>query len=70
MASSCPEEIEAMRRLGELVTGLGLSHVVYLLAEVAEQQRERSLSAHDTETASKWAHGGKVLGQAAMSLLV
>ena len=69
MASSCPEEVEAMRQLGELVTGLGLSHVVYLLAEVAEEQRDVSLSIQDIATATKWAHDGKVLGQVAMSLL-
>ena len=69
MASSCPEELEAMRRLGELVAGLGLSHVVYLLAELAEEQRDVSLSAKDIAKATKWAHDGKVLGQAAMSLL-
>jgi hypothetical protein len=69
MASSCPEELEAMRRLGELVTGLGLSHVVYLLAELAEERRDVSLSAHDVAMATKWAHDGKVLGQVAMSLL-
>ena len=44
MASSCPDELEAMRRLGELVTGLGLSHVVYLLAELADERRDVSLS--------------------------
>ena len=68
MASSCPEEVEAMRRLGELVTALGLSHVVYLLAELAEERRDLSLSARDVAMATKWAHDGKVLGQAAMSL--
>lgn len=69
MASSCPEEVEAMRQLGELVTGLGLSHVVYLLAELADERRDVSLSVRDIATATKWAHDGKVLGQAAMSLL-
>ncbi len=69
MASSCPEEVEAMRQLGQLVTGLGLSHVVYMLAELAEEQRDVSLSAQDLTNATKWAHDGKVLGQAAMSLL-
>jgi len=69
MASSCPEEVEAMRQLGEFVTGLGLSRVVYLLAELAEEQRDVSLSVHDIANATKWAHDGKVLGHAAMSLL-
>lgn len=68
MACSCPEEMEAMRKLGELVEGLGLSYVVYLLADIAEEQRDVSLSAHDAATATKWAHDGKVLGRAAMSL--
>jgi len=69
MASNCPEEIAAMRQLGELVTGLGLSHVVYLLADIAEAQGNVSMSANDMATATKWAHDGKVLGQAAMALL-
>jgi hypothetical protein len=69
MASSCPEEVEAMRQLGALVSELGLSHVVYLLAELAEEQRDVSLSTQDVATATKWAHDGKVLGRAAMSLL-
>jgi hypothetical protein len=69
MASSCPEEVEAMRQLGALVAQLGLSHVVYLLAEVAEDQREVFLSRHDDHQATKWAHDGKVLGHAAQCLL-
>lgn len=69
MASSCPEEVEAMRQLGALVAQLGLSHVVYLLAEVAEEQREVFLSLQDAEKATKWAHDGKVLGHAAQCLL-
>ena len=69
MAGSCPEELEAMRTLGGLVKGLGLSHVVYLLAEIAEEQRDLSLAAADAATATKWAHDGKVLGRAATSLL-
>ena len=69
MASSCPEEVAAMRQLGEMVMGLGLSHVVYLLAEIAEERRDVSVSANDVTTAAKWAHDGKVLGQAAMALL-
>ena len=69
MASSCPEEVKAMRQLGELVTGLGLSHVVYLLAALAEERRDVSLSVQDSANATKWAHDGKVLGQAAMRLL-
>jgi hypothetical protein len=58
-----------MRQLGELVIGLGLSHVVYLLADIAEEQRDVSLSANDLATATKWAHDGKILGQVAMALL-
>ena len=69
MASSCQDVAEAMRQLGALVTHLGLSHVVYLLAGIAEEQQERSLLLKDPETATKWAHDGKVLGHAAMSLL-
>ena len=69
MASSCTQEVEAARQLNDLVTELGLSHVVYLLVQVAEQQRDVSLSAQDAAAATKWAHDGKVLGQAAITLL-
>ena len=69
MACSCPEELEAMRKLDDLVKGFGLSHVVYLLANIAEEQRDVSLSAHDLAHATKWAHDTKVLGRVAMSLL-
>ena len=69
MACSCSEEIEAMRTLGDLVRELGLSHVVYLLAAIAEQQRDCAVAADDAATAMKWAHDGKVLGHAAMGLL-
>jgi hypothetical protein len=58
-----------MRTLGNLVNGLGLSHVVYLLADIAEEQRDRSLAAEDRATATKWEHAGKVLGRAAITLL-
>jgi hypothetical protein len=68
MACSCPEAIDAARKLGQLVKGLGLSHIVYLLAEIAEEQRDVSLAAHDVARAAKWAHDGKVLGRAAMTL--
>jgi len=69
MACSGSEDMEAMRTLTGLVKGLGLSHVVYLLAEIAEEQRDVSLSSQDVSAATKWAHDGKVLGTAAMSLL-
>jgi hypothetical protein len=58
-----------MRTLGDLVRELGLSYVVYLLAAVAEQQRDCALAADDTATAMRWAHDGKVLGHAAIGLL-
>lgn len=69
MANSRPDEVEAARRLGELVEGLGLSHIVYLLAEIADEQRDDALAARDVARATKWAHDGKVLGRAAMTLL-
>jgi len=61
--------MEAMRTLTELVQVFGLSHVVYILAEIAEEQRDASLSVHDVSAATKWAHDGKVLGRAAITLL-
>jgi hypothetical protein len=68
MAHSCPDEIEAARKLGELVEGLGLSHIVYLLADIADEQRDVALAVRDVARATKWAHDGKVLGRAAMTL--
>jgi len=69
MADGCVEDRDARRTLTGLVRGLGLSHVVYLLADIAEEQRDVSLSTQDVSAATKWAHDGKVLGTAAMSLL-
>lgn len=69
MACNCPEETEAMRKLDDLVKELGLSHVVYLLAEIAEEHRDMLLSAQDVSNATKWAHDGKVLGGVAITLL-
>jgi Bacterial regulatory protein, arsR family len=69
MGRSCSEEVEAMGELARMVTGLGLSRVVYLLAEFADEQRDLALADADTLKAKKWAHDGKVLGGAAMSVL-
>jgi hypothetical protein len=68
MAYSCPDEVEAARKLGELVEGFGLCHIVYLLADIADEQRDVALAVQDVARATKWAHDGKVLGRAAMRL--
>lgn len=69
MARSCPEEIEAMHKLDDLVNELGLSHLVYLLADIAEEHRDMLLSVQDVSKATKWAHDGKALSRLAITLL-
>lgn len=68
MGSSNPEELEAMRHLERIVDELGLAHVVYLLADIAEQQSDLLLK-NDGVKAARLAHDAKVLGRTAIVLL-
>jgi hypothetical protein len=62
------EDVEAMQRLERIVDELGLAHVVYLLADIADQ-RSDLLSTQDIARATRFAHDAKVLGRTAISLL-
>jgi len=68
MRSSNPEELEAVPHLEKIVDELGLAHVVYILAEIAEQQSDVLLK-KDGVRAARLAHDAKVLGRTAMVLL-
>jgi hypothetical protein len=68
MGSSNPEELEAMRHLERIVDELGFAYVVYLLADIAEQQSDRLLK-NDGVKAARLAHDAKVLARTAIVLL-
>jgi hypothetical protein len=68
MGNSNPEELQAMRHLKRIVDELGLAHVVYLLADIAEQQSDL-WSTKDGVRAARLAHDAKVLGRTAIVLL-
>jgi hypothetical protein len=69
MPSSCPEELDATRQLGELVMGAGSVPCRVLARRTFRGKLDLSLSVRDIANATKWAHDGKVLGQAAMRVL-
>ena len=68
MESNSSEELQAVQHLEEVVDELGLAHVVYLLAAIAEQQSNVLLK-EDGVRAARLAHDAKVLGRAAIVLL-
>jgi hypothetical protein len=68
MRSNNPEEVDAMRHLEEIVDELGLAYVVYLLADIAEQQSDVLLKKDDIK-AARLAHDAKVLARTAIVLL-
>lgn len=68
MGSSDPEELKAMQHLKRTVDELGLAHVVYLLATIADQQSDLLLK-EDGVRAARLAHDAKVLGRTAITLL-
>jgi hypothetical protein len=55
--------------LRELVSTLGFSHVVYLLAQLADEEGDLAKVREDAARASGAAHDAKVLGETAMRLL-
>ena len=69
MATSTPEDTDALRALRQLVAALGFAHVLYLLAEVADEQREAAADADDTERAKRARHDARILGEAAKQVL-
>lgn len=70
MAARRPrEQDDAVRLLRELVSTLGVSHVVYLLAQITDEQRDVAKARADAAGDARAAHDTKVLGEAARRLL-
>lgn len=69
MAARSPEQDAAVGLLRELVRALGFSHVVYLLAQLADEQGDVARARDDAAGATRAAHDAKVLGDTAMRLL-
>ena len=68
MERSDPDGPDAMQHLEKIVDELGLAHVVYLLADIADHQSDL-LSKSDTAQAARLAHDAKLLGRTAIVLL-
>jgi hypothetical protein len=68
VATSVPEQ-PAEPLLRDLVRAIGLSHVVYLLAHIADEREQVARSVGDEGRARRYAHDGRVLGEAAIRLL-
>lgn len=58
-----------MRRWRELVSTMGLSDVVYLLAQITDEQRDVAKTRDDAAGDGRAAHDTKVLGDTARRLL-
>jgi len=69
MGARSPEQEDAVRRLGDLVSTLGFSHVVYLLAQLADERGDAARARDNAAEAARAARNAKVLGDAAMRLL-
>lgn len=69
MAARPRVQDDAVRLLRELVSTLGLSHVVYLLAQISDEQRDAAKAGDDAAGDARAAHDTKVLGDAARRLL-
>lgn len=69
MATGTPEHTEALRTLRQLVEELGFAHVLYLLAELADEQRDAAARLDDATATKRAAHDARILGEAAKQLL-
>ena len=69
MARSTSEHTHALRTLRPLVEGLGFAHLVYLLAELADEQHAAAVSLDHAREAKRALHDARVLGEAAKQLL-
>lgn len=67
MATRSPEHDDIVG-LRESVKALGFAHVLYLLAQLADEQGDVAKARDDTGGATRAAHDAKVLGDAAMRL--
>jgi hypothetical protein len=69
MAARSRVQDDAVRQLRELVSTLGLSHVVYLLAQITDEQRDVARACDDAAGDARAAHDTKVLGDTARRVL-
>ena len=69
MAMSTPGQGDAVGVLRDLVRTLGFSHVVYLLAQLADEECDLARVHEDAARVNSAAHDAKVLGETAMRLL-
>ena len=69
MTTSAPGQGDPVDVLRELVRTLGFSHVVYLLAQLADEEGDLAKIREDAARANGAAHDAKVLGETAMRLL-
>ena len=69
MATSTPEHTHALHTLRPLVEALGFSHVLYLLAELADEQHDAARRADDATRVERSTHDARILGEAAKRLL-
>lgn len=69
MAARSRVQDDAVRQWRELVSTLGLSHVVYLLAQNTDEQRDVARACDDAAGDARAAHDTKVLGDTARRVL-
>jgi len=69
MAAGAPEDTDALRALRDLASALGFAHVLYLLAEVADEQCDAAVQKNDAEHLNRARHDARILGEAAKQLL-
>lgn len=63
------EHDDALPLLRELVTTIGVSHVVYLLAQIVDERRDVARAEGRDARASRSAHDARLLGETAIRLL-
>ena len=68
MATFHSDDVQAAEYLERIVDDVGIARVVYLLADIAEQQATL-LAKLDAAKAARLAHDAKLLGRTAISLL-
>jgi hypothetical protein len=69
VAPRTPEHGDAIPVLRGLVTTLGFSHVVYLLAQLADEEGDLAKAHEDAVGVHRAALNARVLGETAMRLL-
>jgi len=69
MARSITEHDDALGLLRDLVETIGVSHVVYLLAQLVDERRDLARVECDAERANRAGHDARLLGDTAIRLL-